>query len=68
MDPEAARAKHDETLPQEAFKSTEFCSMCGPKFCSMKIHGHLGEVAKREERPPAGCPAAAGDPGLHVPP
>ncbi|HYG69499.1 MAG TPA: phosphomethylpyrimidine synthase ThiC, partial [Anaeromyxobacteraceae bacterium] len=45
LDPDAARAKHDETLPHEAFKSAEFCSMCGPKFCSMKIHGHLQEAA-----------------------
>jgi phosphomethylpyrimidine synthase len=45
LDPETARAKHDATLPQEAFKSAEFCSMCGPKFCSMKIHGHLQELA-----------------------
>jgi phosphomethylpyrimidine synthase len=50
LDPEAARAKHDETLPHEAFKSAEFCSMCGPKFCSMKIHGHLDEVAEKAER------------------
>jgi phosphomethylpyrimidine synthase len=39
---------HDETLPHEAFKTAEFCSMCGPKFCSMKIHGHLEELAARE--------------------
>jgi phosphomethylpyrimidine synthase len=45
LDPDAAREKHDETLPHEAFKSAEFCSMCGPKFCSMKIHGHLQEAA-----------------------
>jgi phosphomethylpyrimidine synthase len=44
LDPDTARAKHDETLPHEAFKSAEFCSMCGPKFCSMKIHGHLAEA------------------------
>jgi phosphomethylpyrimidine synthase len=50
LDPEAARAKHDETLPHEAFKSAEFCSMCGPKFCSMKIHGHLTELAEKVER------------------
>jgi phosphomethylpyrimidine synthase len=37
LDPETARAMHDETLPQEVFKSASFCSMCGPKFCSMKI-------------------------------
>ncbi|HEX9305870.1 MAG TPA: phosphomethylpyrimidine synthase ThiC [Anaeromyxobacter sp.] len=56
LDPDTARAKHDETLPHEAFKSAEFCSMCGPKFCSMKIHGHLQEAAAR-----AGCGAPAGD-------
>ncbi len=48
LDPERARSMHDETLPHDAFKSAEFCSMCGPKFCSMKIHGHLGEVAAKE--------------------
>jgi len=37
LDPERARALHDETLPAEYFKSAEFCSMCGPKFCSMHI-------------------------------
>jgi len=37
LDPETARAMHDETLPQDAFKTAEFCSMCGPKFCSMHI-------------------------------
>jgi len=45
LDPDTARAMHDETLPQDAFKSAEFCSMCGPKFCSMKIHTHLAEAA-----------------------
>jgi len=43
LDPEAARNKHDQTLPQEAFKSAEFCAMCGPKFCSMKVHTHMGD-------------------------
>jgi phosphomethylpyrimidine synthase len=43
LDPDAARAKHDETLPHEAFKSAEFCAMCGPKFCSMKVHTHLDD-------------------------
>lgn len=37
LDPETARAYHDETLPQETFKSAAFCSMCGPKYCSMRI-------------------------------
>jgi phosphomethylpyrimidine synthase len=44
LDPETARAMHDETLPHEAFKHAEFCSMCGPRFCSMKISRHLEEV------------------------
>ena len=35
LDPETARRMHDETLPQDVFKSAKFCSMCGPKFCSM---------------------------------
>ncbi len=56
LDPETARAMHDETLPHEAFKSAEFCSMCGPKFCSMKVHQHLGE-AKDGQAP---APAAKG--------
>jgi len=37
LDPETAKRMHDETLPQDTFKSAHFCSMCGPKFCSMKI-------------------------------
>ncbi|MFF2352013.1 phosphomethylpyrimidine synthase ThiC [Kitasatospora sp. NPDC058115] len=37
LDPETARAFHDETLPAEPAKTAHFCSMCGPKFCSMKI-------------------------------
>ena len=36
MDPERAREKHDSTLSHDAFKTAEFCSMCGPKFCSYK--------------------------------
>ena len=35
VDPETARAYHDETLPDEFFKEAEFCAMCGPKFCPM---------------------------------
>lgn len=37
LDPDRAREFHDETLPQDVFKEAEFCSMCGPKFCSYKI-------------------------------
>jgi phosphomethylpyrimidine synthase len=35
LDPETARKMHDETLPDESYKEAKFCSMCGPKFCSM---------------------------------
>jgi len=37
LDPETARNMHDEELPDVAFKDAKFCSMCGPKFCSMRI-------------------------------
>src|SRR5439155_16273932 len=47
LDPETARRMHDETLPQEAFKSAAFCSMCGPKFCSMRITEDLRKHAAR---------------------
>ena len=46
LDPETARAYHDETLPQESGKVAHFCSMCGPKFCSMKISQEVREYAK----------------------
>jgi phosphomethylpyrimidine synthase len=45
LDPETARAFHDETLPKEAHKAAHFCSMCGPKFCSMQITRDLREEA-----------------------
>jgi phosphomethylpyrimidine synthase len=48
LDPETARSMHDETLPQEVFKSAKFCSMCGPKFCSMRITQDIREMAARE--------------------
>jgi phosphomethylpyrimidine synthase len=46
LDPETARAMHDETLPQEVFKSAKFCSMCGPKFCSMRITQDIRKMAE----------------------
>jgi phosphomethylpyrimidine synthase len=45
LDPETARRMHDETLPQDTFKSAHFCSMCGPQFCSMKITEQVREMA-----------------------
>ncbi|MCP1438694.1 phosphomethylpyrimidine synthase [Erwinia persicina] len=49
LDPHTARAFHDETLPQESGKVAHFCSMCGPKFCSMKITQEVREYAAKQE-------------------
>ncbi|HEV2081707.1 MAG TPA: phosphomethylpyrimidine synthase ThiC [Brevundimonas sp.] len=46
LDPETARQYHDETLPKEAHKTAHFCSMCGPKFCSMKISQDIRDAAR----------------------
>jgi len=46
LDPATAREYHDETLPKEAHKVAHFCSMCGPKFCSMKITADVREYAE----------------------
>jgi phosphomethylpyrimidine synthase len=45
LDPETAKAFHDETLPKDAHKVAHFCSMCGPKFCSMKITQDVRDYA-----------------------
>ncbi|TDJ78649.1 phosphomethylpyrimidine synthase ThiC [Pseudomonas putida] len=49
LDPDTARAFHDETLPKESAKVAHFCSMCGPKFCSMKITQEVREYAAKIE-------------------
>ena len=46
LDPDTARSMHDETLPKEAHKVAHFCSMCGPKFCSMKITQEVRDYAE----------------------
>jgi phosphomethylpyrimidine synthase len=46
LDPETARDFHDQTLPKEAHKAAHFCSMCGPKFCSMKITQDVRDYAE----------------------
>ncbi len=50
LDPERARAFHDESLPQESGKVAHFCSMCGPKFCSMKITQEVRDYAAKLEQ------------------
>jgi phosphomethylpyrimidine synthase len=57
LDPETARAMHDETLPEEGFKDAHFCSMCGPKFCSMNISAKVESFTAEEA-------AAVADAGL----
>jgi phosphomethylpyrimidine synthase len=49
LDPDTARAFHDETLPKDAHKVAHFCSMCGPKFCSMKISQDIRAEAERQQ-------------------
>jgi phosphomethylpyrimidine synthase len=48
LDPETARAFHDETLPEEGFKDAAFCSMCGPKFCSMNHSAKTQEFTEAD--------------------
>jgi phosphomethylpyrimidine synthase len=48
LDPERAREMHDETLPDEKFKDAHFCSMCGPKFCSMNISSKVEEFTPEQ--------------------
>jgi phosphomethylpyrimidine synthase len=45
LDPDRAREYHDETMPKDAHKSAHFCSMCGPKFCSMRITQDVRDYA-----------------------
>jgi phosphomethylpyrimidine synthase len=49
LDPETAEQYHDQTLPAEGAKTAHFCSMCGPKFCSMKITQEVREFARLQE-------------------
>jgi phosphomethylpyrimidine synthase len=49
LDPETARRYHNETLPQDASKNAHFCSMCGPKYCSMKITEDVRAMTRPKE-------------------
>jgi phosphomethylpyrimidine synthase len=51
LDPDTARAYHDETLPKDAHKVAHFCSMCGPKFCSMEITQQVRDYAAKLNAP-----------------
>jgi phosphomethylpyrimidine synthase len=61
LDPVTARAYHDETLPAEGAKVAHFCSMCGPKFCSMKITQDVREYAAEMERKAAEFKESGGE-------
>ena len=50
LDPDTARDYHDETLPKDSAKEAHFCSMCGPKFCSMKITQDVRDYASAQGR------------------
>jgi len=58
LDPDTAEDYHDQTLPAEGAKTAHFCSMCGPKFCSMKITQEVREFAARQNQPADGFIAA----------
>jgi len=58
LDPDTAEQYHDQTLPAEGAKTAHFCSMCGPKFCSMKISQEVREFAKLQNQPADGFVAA----------
>ncbi len=61
LDPDTAREYHDETLPKDSAKVAHFCSMCGPKFCSMKITQEVRDYAAREGAAPQGTAASSLD-------
>ncbi|MEH3102857.1 MAG: phosphomethylpyrimidine synthase ThiC [Sphingomonas phyllosphaerae] len=59
LDPDTAESYHDQTLPAEGAKTAHFCSMCGPKFCSMKITQEVREFAAKQNAPVETFVAAA---------
>ena len=56
LDPDKAKSFHDETLPHDTAKAAHFCSMCGPRFCSMKITQEVREYAAKNSLPESGAP------------
>ncbi len=60
LDPDTAEQHHDQTLPAEGAKTAHFCSMCGPKFCSMKITQEVRDFAAKQNQS-ADAFIAAGD-------
>ena len=67
LDPATAEQFHDQTLPAEGAKVAHFCSMCGPKFCSMKISQEVRDYAERGMAEKSRSFSRAGGRGLHRP-
>lgn len=64
LDPDTAEQYHDQTLPAEGAKTAHFCSMCGPKFCSMKITQEVREFARLQNQPADAFVAADAEEGM----
>ncbi len=66
LDPDTARSYHDETLPKDAHKVAHFCSMCGPKFCSMKITQDVRDYAAKLNEQQAGMDEETREAGMQA--
>ncbi|MGI4733134.1 MAG: phosphomethylpyrimidine synthase ThiC [Janthinobacterium lividum] len=66
LDPDTAESYHDQTLPAEGAKTAHFCSMCGPKFCSMKITAEVREFAAKQNQPADAFLASGGPTGAET--
>ena len=64
LDPDTAEKYHDQTLPAEGAKTAHFCSMCGPKFCSMKITQEVRDFARLQNQPAADFVEADAEKGM----
>jgi phosphomethylpyrimidine synthase len=64
LDPDTAEQYHDQTLPAEGAKTAHFCSMCGPKFCSMKITQEVRDFAAKQNQPADAFLAANSSPAF----
>jgi phosphomethylpyrimidine synthase len=66
LDPDTAEQYHDQTLPAEGAKTAHFCSMCGPKFCSMKITQEVRDFAAKQNQPSTGFMAATDEAAAEI--
>ena len=66
LDPDTAESYHDQTLPAEGAKTAHFCSMCGPKFCSMKITQEVRDFATKQNQPVDAFLASGGPTGAET--